>query len=115
MRYETLRERGAGQVAVLSERRRSIQAALDATVDAAVVASMESESSRLRAESEQIAAELASIATTSQELDASEDALAQRWAAFELEWGEGGGAERRGGRRAQRVGCSSQRERANRG
>lgn len=89
MRFETLRERGAGQIAVLSERRRSIQAALEATVDAAVVASMESEASQLRAESEQIESELASLAAASVELDATEEELAQRWAAFEMEWGDG--------------------------
>lgn len=89
MRFETLRERGAGQIALLSERRRSIQAALEATVDAAVVASMESESAQLRSESEQIESELASLAAVSVELDASEEELAQRWAAFEMEWGDG--------------------------
>lgn len=89
MRLETLRERGAGQVALLAERRRSIQAALEATVDAAVVASVESEAASLRAEAVRIDSELAALVAGSVELDAAEEELGLRWAAFSEQWGEG--------------------------
>ncbi len=89
MRLETLRERGAGQVALLAERARSTRAALDATVDAEVVASVESEAAALRSESARIDTELAGLASGSAELDIAEEELAQRWAAFSEEWGDG--------------------------
>ena len=89
MRLERLRERAVGQSAVLAERSRSIGAALEATVDAAVVASLEAERTQLRSESEQIDEELAKLATAATEVDLAEEDLAERWAAFEQEWGEG--------------------------
>ncbi len=87
MRLETLRERGRGQVALLSERRRSVQRELDATVDEAVVASMEAERSQLRTESQQIAAELSELSSSAVGLDAIEEALAADWEALEADFG----------------------------
>ena len=89
MRLETLRERGSGQLALLGERRRSIAAALEATIDAAVVASMESEANELRNESGELDEQAAALAAEMTALDAQEEDLAGRWAAFELEWGDG--------------------------
>jgi len=89
VRYETLRERGRGQVALLAERRRGIQRELDAAVDAAVVASLEAEQSQLQAESAQIAEELAGLEAQFIELAGAEERLAADWSGFEQEWGEG--------------------------
>ncbi|MFV0318475.1 MAG: chromosome segregation protein SMC [Microthrixaceae bacterium] len=89
MRLERLRERGLGLAAVLRERSRSVAAALEASVDAAVVASLEAERTQLRAESTQIDEEVANLATASTVVDLDEEALAQRWAEFEQRWGEG--------------------------
>ncbi len=76
-------------MALLTERAKSIRAALEATVDAAVVASMEAEAAQLRAESAEIDSELALLAGSRTELDAAEDELAHRWAAFEVQWDGG--------------------------
>ena len=89
VRLETLRERGRGQVALLAERRRSIKRELDATVDEAVVASLEAERSQLRTESEQIATESRELDAISSELAVAEEALGAKRADFAEQWGEG--------------------------
>src|SRR4051812_20890009 len=51
VRYETVREKGRGLLALLAERRRGVDRELSASIDAAVIASLESEQSQLRSES----------------------------------------------------------------
>ncbi|MCP4434236.1 MAG: chromosome segregation protein SMC [Actinomycetia bacterium] len=89
VRLETVRERGRGQVALLAERRRSIQRELDAAVDEAVVASLEAERAQLRSESEQINSEAAELTAGETDLTAAESGLAQQWELFEEQWGDG--------------------------
>ncbi len=89
VRYETLRERARGQVALLAERRRGVQRELDAAVDEAVVASLEAERAQLREEAAQIAEVLADLAGASGELAAEEQRLEADRTEFEAEWGDG--------------------------
>jgi chromosome segregation protein len=89
VRYETLRERARGAVALLGERRRGLQRELDAAVDAAVVASLEAERAQLSAEARQIAEELSGLEATLVDLVGAEERLAVDWQCFEQEWGEG--------------------------
>jgi chromosome segregation protein len=89
VRFETLRERARGQVALLAERARSVQRELDATVDAAVVASLEAERAQLRQEASQISEELEELSRVTAELEPLEEALDADRSRFEAEWGDG--------------------------
>ncbi|MFZ4516830.1 MAG: chromosome segregation protein SMC [Microthrixaceae bacterium] len=89
VRYERLLEKGRGQVALLAERRRGVQRELESSVDAGVIASLESERASLVEESAQIEADLEVLAAEVEELAAAEAALGAERVEFELEWGEG--------------------------
>lgn len=89
VRYEKLLEKGRGQLALLAERRRSVDRELVAAVDAAVIASLESELQQLNAEAAQIQRDGGSITDESAELDRAESLLARQRTDFEAEWGEG--------------------------
>jgi chromosome segregation protein len=89
VRYETLRERARGQVALLAERRRGVQRELDASVDAAVVASLEAERAQLRGEAAQIARELDDLVAASTEIEGDEQRLAVDRSDLDEEWGDG--------------------------
>jgi len=89
VRYETLREKGRGLLALLAERRRGVERELSASVDAAVIASLESEQSQLRDEAAQAAHETDLLQASAVELAENEAELAQERARFEADWGEG--------------------------
>jgi chromosome segregation protein len=89
VRYETLREKARGQLALLAERRRGVDRELSSSVDAGVIASLESEQAQLRAESEQAEQDAAALELDAHELAEAEGALAEERERFEADWGEG--------------------------
>ncbi|MFM7070017.1 MAG: chromosome segregation SMC family protein, partial [Actinomycetes bacterium] len=89
LRYETLRERSRGLVALLNERRRGLGVELDATVDATVIASLEGERAQLRADLEHITADGDAILVEDREITEAEQAVAIARSRFEAEWGQG--------------------------
>ena len=74
-RVERLRERARGLLAVLAERRRSLERDRGQLLDAGVVATLEADAARFRAELETVDGELATIAPAAQQLDAEEEAF----------------------------------------
>ena len=74
-RVEQLRERARGLLAVLAERRRSLERDRGQLLDAGVVATLEADTARFRAELETVDAELATIAPAAQQLDTEEEAF----------------------------------------
>ena len=89
VRYERLREKGRGQLALLAERERSVERELSRSVDAAVIASLESERAQLVAEAEQIATDNFEIAAEQGPLAADVERLASERADFESRWADG--------------------------
>ncbi|HEX8804278.1 MAG TPA: AAA family ATPase, partial [Acidimicrobiales bacterium] len=73
---EALRERAGGQLAVLAERRRSIERERSAFVDQAVVASLEADAARLRDDLAAVEAEGQSLVPEAEALRAAEAELA---------------------------------------
>ena len=63
VRYEKLLEKGRGQLALLAERRRNVDRELTASVDAAVIASLEAEYAQLTQEAGQIEVDGATVTT----------------------------------------------------
>ncbi|MFN7150893.1 MAG: AAA family ATPase, partial [Microthrixaceae bacterium] len=88
-RYETLRERARGLLALLAERRRGVDRELATSVDAGVIASLEAEQAQLRSDAEQVERDLASIAEVADRLVEAEGELAEERARFEADWGDG--------------------------
>lgn len=88
-RFESLVERTRGQAAVLTERRRSVERERQSAVDKGVVATLEAEAARLRAELDDVTAEAEALAPQQAELAAAVEALAAERAAFEAQWSEG--------------------------
>ena len=84
---EGLRARAAGLVAVISERRRSIERALHATGDQDVISSLEAEASALTDRLAGTEAEAARLLPDADELAEAERVLESETAAFESEWG----------------------------
>ncbi|MDY7101652.1 MAG: chromosome segregation protein SMC [Actinomycetota bacterium] len=74
-RAERVRERAQGVLAVLAERRRSLERDRNATVDAGVVANLEAEAARLVAERDAVDTELAGLEPVRAELDAELEGL----------------------------------------
>ena len=89
VRYEKLLEKGRGQLALLAERRRNVDRELSASVDAAVIASLESEYHQLGEEAAQIESDGGAVTAELSELDEAEGLLARERARFEEEWGDG--------------------------
>jgi chromosome segregation protein len=89
VRFESLREKARGLVAVLTERRRGIDRERGAFVDQAVIATLEAEATRLGAELADAAAEAEALAPQIEELARAETALAEARATFEQEWADG--------------------------
>ncbi len=89
VRYETLREKARGQLALLAERRRGVDRELSSSVDAGVIASLESEQAQLRAEADQAERDAEAIEVGARELAEAEGALAEERARFEGDWGDG--------------------------
>ncbi|MGI9603417.1 MAG: chromosome segregation protein SMC [Acidimicrobiales bacterium] len=88
-RVEALRERARGLDALLAERRRGIERERGAFVDQAVIATLESEVTRVAAELEQVHHDAAELAPEQEALAAAESALAGDRARFESDWAEG--------------------------
>jgi chromosome segregation protein len=74
-RLEALRERARGLAAVVAERRRSVDRDLSATVDSSLVAALDDEAARLRAELAGADDDAERLAARSWELDGDEAAL----------------------------------------
>jgi len=89
LRYETLREKARGLLALLAERRRGVERELSSAIDAAVIASLESEQAQLRDESSQAEQEAGGIVLLVSDLTESESDLARERAIFEADWADG--------------------------
>ncbi len=89
VRFESLREKARGLVAVLAERRRGIDRERGAFVDQAVIATLEAEATRLGSELADADAEAAALTPQQEELAQAQAALAEARAGFEREWAEG--------------------------
>ncbi|MEY2431534.1 MAG: chromosome segregation protein, partial [Acidimicrobiaceae bacterium] len=89
VRFESLRERARGLVAVLSERRRSVERERTATVDQAVIATLEAEAARLSDELANVEADAVALAPDVESLSRAEADLAIEREAFEARWAEG--------------------------
>jgi chromosome segregation protein len=89
VRFESLREKARGLVAVLTERRRGIDRERGAFVDQAVIATLEAEASRLASELTEAEAETAALAPQMDELARAEGVLAEARTTFEQEWSGG--------------------------
>jgi chromosome segregation protein len=89
VRYETLREKGRGLLALLAERRRGVERDLSSSVDAAVIASLESEHAQLRAEAEQAERDGEALLADAAELAEAEAELAEQRRRFDEDWGDG--------------------------
>lgn len=89
VRYEKLRERGRGLLALLSERRRGVERELASSVDAAVIASLESERAELRAEAEQVERDGEALLVDAEALTEAEGELEERRRRFDEDWGDG--------------------------
>ncbi|MGI8709528.1 MAG: chromosome segregation protein SMC, partial [Acidimicrobiales bacterium] len=87
VRYESLRERARGLSAVLAERRRGIERDRDASVDQAVVASLESDAARIASELVDVEAEIEALAAVEADLAGATAALASDQESFAREWG----------------------------
>ena len=89
VRSESLRERARGLAAVLAERARGVERDRRSFVDQAVIASLEADAARLRAELEAVEAEAARLMPRADELAEAESGLAGERAAFEEQYGDG--------------------------
>ena len=89
LRFESLRERARGLHAVLAERRRNLERERNASVDAAVIATLEAEAARLADELAQVEAERAKLAPEVERLADAEQHLAVERSAFADDWAEG--------------------------
>jgi len=89
LRYETLRERTRGMVALLNERRRGLGVELESTVDATVIASLEGERAQLRQDLVHITADGEAVLAEDVVIAEAENKLAVERSRFEAEWGQG--------------------------
>ena len=89
VRYERVVEKARGLAAVLAERRRSLERERGASVDAAVIASLEAEAARLTSDLAEVEAEAARLAPEAQRLAAAEHDLGSEREAFRAEWADG--------------------------
>ena len=81
-RLEALRERTRGLVAVVAERRRSVERDLAVSVDSALIAALDDDAARLRAELADVEAAAATMAARFEELTRGEADLARERAAL---------------------------------
>src|SRR5262249_60152915 len=89
VRFESLRERARGIAAVLAERRRNLERERTATVDQAVIATLEAEAARLTDELGQVEAEAMALAPEVDALAAAETELLEERSTFETDWADG--------------------------
>jgi chromosome segregation protein len=88
-RLEALRERTRGLANVLSERRRGIERDRDAQVDRGVIANLESDAARLRAELETVERAAAALVPELERLGEAESELGEARARFAAQWADG--------------------------
>jgi chromosome segregation protein len=89
VRFESLREKARGLVAVLTERRRGIDRERGAFVDQAVIATLEADAARLASELAAADQEAESLTPQAEELARAEGALAEARTTYEQQWAEG--------------------------
>ncbi len=89
VRYESLRERSRGLVAVLEQRVQGIDRDRSAFVDQAVVATLESESARLRSDLEDVEREAEGLKPDAERVRSADAELTRIRAAFEADWAAG--------------------------
>jgi chromosome segregation protein len=89
VRYESLRERARGLLAVLTERRRGVDRERGAFVDQAVIATLEADAARLTGELADAQEESARLAPQAEELATAEAALAEARERYDRDWSEG--------------------------
>ncbi|MCB1038586.1 MAG: AAA family ATPase, partial [Acidimicrobiales bacterium] len=89
VRFESLRERARGLVAVLTERERGIARDREAFVDQAVVASLEADAARLQQELADVAEASEALAPDALALERGEADLELAHQDFQREWAEG--------------------------
>lgn len=89
VRFESLRERARGLSAVLAERRRGIERDRGASVDQAVIASLEADGAKVATELAEVEAGLATLGPAELERSRAEEDLVLAREAFEQEWAEG--------------------------
>ncbi|MCB1031731.1 MAG: hypothetical protein KDA95_10365, partial [Acidimicrobiales bacterium] len=89
VRFESLRERARGLVAVLNERERGIARDREAFVDQAVVASLEADAARLASELGEVDVSTEALASDIAELERAEADLELAQQDFSREWAEG--------------------------
>jgi chromosome segregation protein len=91
-RAEGLRGRAQGLAALVAERRRSVERELAVSVDADVVASLESEAAELARRLASTESEAAAVAPEEAEVAAAEAVLADEIVALDAEWASGDSA-----------------------
>ena len=89
VRYESIRERSRGLVAVLDQRMQGIDRDRSAFVDQAVVATLESEAARLRTDLEEVEREAQGLKPDAERVRLADAELAQVREAFEADWAAG--------------------------
>ncbi|MEZ5138693.1 MAG: chromosome segregation protein SMC [Acidimicrobiales bacterium] len=89
VRFESLRERARGLVAVLAERERGIERDRSASVDQAVVASLEADAARIERELGDVEDAAAELAPDQVALQRAEADLELAQASFQDEWAQG--------------------------
>jgi chromosome segregation protein len=89
VRFESLRERARGLVAVLAERERGIERDRGASVDQAVVASLEADAARHARELAEVEERVGALAPEQTELERAEADLELAHQDFQREWAEG--------------------------
>ena len=89
VRLESMNQRGRGFSAVLAERLRGVDRDRSAFADRAVIANMEAEAARCRADLEAVTNELDELGPDVERLAEEEATLARDRAAFQAEWGDG--------------------------
>jgi chromosome segregation protein len=88
-RLQSAFDRAKGLVAVLAQRRRTLESEMSASVSKDVVSSLEHDRATTERDLESVTIERDSLEPRFDELASSEAALANDWLNFEGEWGEG--------------------------
>lgn len=89
VRYESIRERSRGLVAVLEQRRQGIDRDRSAFVDQAVVATLESEGARLRTDLQEVEREAEGLKPDAERVRIADTELTQLRTVFEADWAAG--------------------------
>jgi chromosome segregation protein len=88
-RAQALREKARGQLALLAERRRSVDRERAASVDQGVIASLEADAAQLQTDIAGLGDEADALSPAAEALARAESDLAEARAAFDHEWGDG--------------------------